>query len=178
MAEEDKDSQREILTAAKVDKDEEKGKEESKDKAGEPGGRDQPAPGYGQYPPPPGAYPPPPPREPMMTAERLHRFMAIGILIGILILFVGTLLIVSANFMDPYEETDPDDLDNALDLQRNVGTSGGLINCIGLFLMGIFIVLPLMIIRELSDKQRAMLVIILASVILGFSFLSLGFVYF
>ncbi|MCK5559524.1 MAG: hypothetical protein KAJ51_02980, partial [Thermoplasmata archaeon] len=113
-----------------------------------------------------------------MTANKLHRFMAIGILIGILILFVGTLLIVSANYMDPAEERDPDDQDDARDLQRNIATSGGLINGIGLFLLGLFIVLPLMIIRDLSDKQRAMLVIILASVILGFSFLSLGFVYF
>ena len=176
MAEEEKDSQREVLRAGKVE--EQRGKDEVKEKPGEPGGREQQGYDYGQYPPPPGAYPPPPPREPMMTAGRLHKFMAIGIIIGIIILFVGTLLIISANYMDPTDERDADDVEKASDLQRNLATTGGLINGIGLFLMGMFLVLPLMIIQDLSNKQRMMLVIILAAVIIGFSFLTLTYAYF
>jgi hypothetical protein len=157
MAEEDKDSQREVLIAGKVDKDGEKGKEESKDKADEPGGRDQPAPAYGQYPPPPGAYPPPPPREPMFTSANLAKTLGIGFLIVIILLFVGSLLSVSATFVDEYP--------------AEVRAVGVLIAAIGLFLGGIFVALPLMQIRDLSKYQKATLIILLSALIIGFGLL-------
>lgn len=157
MAEEDKDSQREVLAAGK--KEEHKAKDEEMERPGEHGERrDQQGYDYGQYPPPPGAYPPPPPAEPMMTARNMHRILAIGVLIGVIILFVGTLLIVSSAYVtDDWE------------LQNNLHTSGRLIDGIGLFLTGLLLAIPLMVIRDLTVKQRALLVIILAAVIIGFT---------
>jgi len=115
-------------------------------------------------PPPPGYGPAP---TPMFSAEKLPKLLAIFILIGIIILFIGALLTSSAGFI----KVEGDDAEDDRDLKRNLTAGGHLMGGIGLLLTGLFIVLPLMIIKDLSDNQRILLGILLMAVILGFSLL-------
>ena len=88
--------------------------------------------GYTQMPP---AYapPPPPPRKPMFTKENVPKFLAFGLLISYLLLFIGAMLTAGGSFIDPADG----------DLKRNLLASGILIDGIGLFMASIFIILPL-----------------------------------
>ena len=118
-------------------------------------------------PPPPGYGPPP---TPMFSADKLPKLLAIFLLIGIIILFIGALLTSSAGFIK-IRYDDPDDTEADQDMKRTLTASGHLMGGIGLLLTGLFIVLPLMIIKDLSDKQRILLGILIMAVILGFSLL-------
>jgi len=81
------------------------------------------------------------------------------------------MIFVAAAYMDPAEEEDAEDRDKAVDLQRNLFTSSRLVGAIGLFLIGIFTVLPLMLIKDLTTTQRIMLIGVIAAIIIGFTLL-------
>jgi hypothetical protein len=119
---------------------------------------------YGNYP--PGQ--PPRPVQPMFTSEGLGRVLAIGLLIGIIILFIGAALTSGAQFIKPEDEDDQD-------LKRSLYASGTLVGSIGLLLMGIFIVLPMMVIKDLTDAQKTLLIIVSTGIIIGFGLLISSF---
>ena len=92
--------------------------------------------------------------------------MALGILIGIILLFIGGLLTAGAMYMKPKDE-------GGIDTQRILFASGVMIDSVGLFLMAIFLVMPLLIVKDLTDKQRTLLIILIAAVIIGFVLLTI-----
>jgi hypothetical protein len=158
MAKEDEDNSKEVLKVGKKDdsaspdpKDESQTKEKKEPEY--PQAAPAAAASYpGQY-----APPPPPPAQPMFTSANLSKMVAIGLLVGIILLFVAGLLAGGAYFAD-----------------QNFGDVVGgakILGSIGLFLAGIFIVLPLMTVRDLTEEQKLFIIIILAGIIVGFAFL-------
>jgi hypothetical protein len=168
----DEDQSKEVLSVPKKDKledrnDEERRRDEERDRDSardDRGGAPPPPPSYQQ-----GYYPPPKP--PLFTPEGLPKIVAIGILLGIILLFVGSMLYVSAYYMDPSEEDDAEKRDDAVDFQRTLLASSVLMNAIGLLLAGIFVILPLMLIKNLKTNQRLMLIALIAAIIIGFAFI-------
>ena len=172
----EEDESKEILSVPKKDKPDDINAEESKkneDKSQDTAHDDR---GDGSPPPPPASsYPPqqgyyqPPPKPPMFTPEGFPRILAFGLLIGIILLFVGSMIFVSAAYMDPDEEDNADKRDDAYDFQRNLYASSRLFGAIGLLLTGIFVILPLVLIKGLSTNQRFMLIVIISAIIIGFT---------
>lgn len=166
MSKQEDDSPKDVIKPGKKDEEASPDKEREEKKDREDRGYPTAPPAYpaqSNY------YPPPPPAKPMFTPEGMPKILAIGILIGIILLFVGSMIFVAASYMDPSEEEDAEDRDDAYDLQRNLYTSSRLVGAIGLFLTGIFTVLPLMLIKDLSTTQRIMLIGIIAAIIIGFT---------
>ncbi|MCK5561182.1 MAG: hypothetical protein KAJ51_11330 [Thermoplasmata archaeon] len=122
-------------------------------------------PGYG----PPPAYGPPP--EPFFRANNLQKILAIGLLLGIIILLVGAILSASSGFIK-FDEKDLKDAQDDKDLARSLGAAGQLVGAIGLFIIALFVILPLLLIHDLSDKQRKMLILLMMAIIIGFAFLT------
>ena len=152
----------------KVEEEEEAKKISSADEPEKKPPKPRPAPPPDDYyrqdaAPPPGGYGPPP--TPMFTAEKLPKLLAIFMLIGIIILFVGALLTSTAGFI----KIEGDDAEDDADLKRNLTSAGHLMGGIALFLMGLFVVIPLMVIKDLSDRQKLLIGIFLMAIILGFS---------
>jgi hypothetical protein len=110
---------------------------------------------------PPQQYPP----QPMFTKENVPRLMALGLFIGIILLFIGSMLTAGAIMMEP-DAKDPGET------KRTLLGAGVLIDGIGLFIMSIFIVLPLLIVRDLDEKQRTLIIILTAAIIIGFALLT------
>lgn len=127
---------------------------------------EQPPPGYG----PPPAYGPPP--EPFFRANNLQKILAFGLLFGIIILLVGAILSASSGFISVDPEDDLDDQKDDQDLIGNLAASGQLVGAIGLFIIALFVILPLLQINDLSDKQRKLLMLLMMAVIIGFAFLT------
>jgi hypothetical protein len=123
---------------------------------------EQPPPGYG----PPPAYGPPP--EPFFRASNLQRILAIGLLLGVIILLLGAILSASSGLIK-FDDKDPED---DQDLARSLSASGQLVGAFGLFIIAIFVILPMMLIHDLSDKQRKMLILLMMAIIIGFAFLT------
>lgn len=121
-----------------------------------------PPPGYGPGP----AYGPPP--EPFFRANNLQKILAIGLLLGIIVLLIGAMLTASADFI----KIDAKDPEDDLDLQRNLDASGHLLGGIGLFLTALFVLLPLLLIHDLSEKQQKLLMLLMMAIIIGFAFLA------
>ena len=109
---------------------------------------------------------PPPPSKPLFSSENIYKLMALGLLIGIILLFIGGMLTAGAMYMKPKDE-------GGFDTQRVLYASGVLIDSIGLFLMAIFLVIPLLIVKDLNDKQRTLIIILAAAVIVGFVLLTI-----
>lgn len=173
MAKDDEESSKDVLTAGKKEDDERKERDKEDRKERELDDRDRDRGPAQSYPSQQGYYPPPPPRQPMFTPQGMPKIVAIGILIGLILLFVGSMISVGAGFMDPSEEDDAEKQDDQRDLQRNLVNTSRLVNAIGLFLAGLFVILPLMLIKDLSTNQRIMLVILLVAIIVGFTLTSL-----
>ncbi len=108
-----------------------------------------------------------PPQQPMFTADKIPKFIAIGILIGILLLFIGALLSSTAISV----KVEGQDSEDEEDLQRNLRAGGHFMGSIGMFLIGLFVVLPLLLAKDLSDRQKQLMGILLLAVIIGFSLL-------
>ncbi len=119
----------------------------------------------------PPSYPPqyPPPR-PFFSADNINKFVGLGLLMGIILLFIGTMMNGSASLVK-LEGLSGDDYEDARDLQRNLYGGGIIIDGIGLFIISFFILLPLLLIRDLGDKQRYILILIAAAVIVGYTIL-------
>ncbi len=108
------------------------------------------------------------PRKALFTTENIPSFMGLGLLIGIILLFVGTMITAGGMYVD-VESLDSDDAD----LKRNLLASGVLIDGIGLFLAAIFIVLPLLLVKNIGDKQKTFMILLLGAIIIGFSLLAI-----
>ncbi len=121
-----------------------------------------------EYPPPPGyaqqGYGPAP--EPFFRASNLQKILAMFLLLGVIVLLVGAILTAASDF------TEVDDSDSE-DLARNLDAAGHLVGAIGLFLIALLAVfLPMLLITDLSDKQKTLLMYIMVAVIIGFAFMA------
>ena len=67
----------------------------------------------------------------MFTADKVPKFIAIGVLIGIILLFVGALLSSTAITVEIKDDDD-------VDLVRNLLAGAHFMGSIGMFLIGIF----------------------------------------
>ncbi len=108
---------------------------------------------------------PQPTRKQLFTTENTPSFMGLGLLIGIILLFIGTMFTAVGMFVE-VESSDDEDL------QRNLLASGVLIDGIGLFLAAIFIVLPLLLVKNIGDKQKTFMILLLGAIIIGFALLA------
>jgi hypothetical protein len=127
----------------------------------------QQAPGYNQPPPPPGQpYPMPPgyPPAPFFTAANLNKFISIGVLICVIMLFVGNMINASAYYMDL------DDSDD-YEAQRNRMGAAIAVGGIGLFILGLFAAIAFLQIRDLTDHQKLVLGIIVMGTIFALAIL-------
>jgi hypothetical protein len=152
-----KETKREDKKEGKLDKDQ--------DRAREPDDQyERGPPEYYQLPP----YPPhspypgyyPPPRKQMFSSKDLTKELSTGLLIGIIILFAGAILRACAN-------TTIVEYDYVKYLQ--IGSQ--IVGAAGLFIMGLFVVLPIMNVKDLSDTQKLPLFILLGAIIIGFALL-------
>jgi len=123
-----------------------------------------------EYPPPPGyaqqGYGPP---QPFFRADNLQRILAMFLLLGVIVLLVGAILVSASDFVK-IDDKDPED---DYDLQRNLDAAGHLVGAIGLFLIALLAVfLPMLLIPDLSDRQKTLLMYIMVAVIIGFAFMA------
>ena len=182
MTKEDKDKAPEVLTIRKKDdledlddeldeqskrKDEkdEKRKKDKDEKEEKDADSEMPPPPP-PPPPPPGGYPPqggygslpPPKHSSSMTSSRdLHKFLSIGLLIGIIILFAGAILSGLGSF----------DWDDSF-INSTLWAVGKIVGGVGLFLTALFVIIPLMTVNDLTDYQRGFIIILMAAIIIGF----------
>ena len=179
MTKEDKDKAPEVLTIRKKDEledlddeqddrrisKEEKRKKAKDDEQASDADSSMPPPPP-PPPPPPGGYPaqggygslPPPKHSSSMTSSRdLHKFLSIGLLIGIMILFAGAILSGIGSF----------DWEDA-SISYTLWAVGKIVGGVGLFLTALFVIIPLMTVDDLSDYQRGFIIILMAAIIIGF----------
>jgi hypothetical protein len=157
--EEDEDGSKEVLKVGRKTDDEDDWESESK-KSEKTKKEEISHPPPAPVAQPVGSYPPPPPAQPakpLFTSENLERMLGIAALIGVIMLFVGALLAGGANFADRY--------------QSEVYGGGKLIAGIGLFIAGLFVILPIMTVRDLSKQQKYLLFILTAAIIIAFALL-------
>lgn len=164
MTDDDEERKGEVLTVGKKNKEEslDKGKEGKKEpeESGDVTPRAQPAQPAQSYPP-QGYYPPP---QPLFTSGSLQRLLAVGILICVIMLFVGSMLTAGGMYVKTEDS-------GARDLKRNLAASGVLLGAIGLFLLGLFATLAFMQIHDLSDQQKQGILILMAAIFIGFAML-------
>jgi hypothetical protein len=142
--------------------DEEKNDEEKEKKEKPPEAK--PISKQPDYPPPPG-YGYGPQADPFFSAKNLHKILAIGLLIGIICLFIGAMAAAGGKFIKVEKEDDAD-------LQRNLSAVGHLMGGVGLFLVALFVLLPFLMIKDLSDKQKNMLILLFIAILIGFTILA------
>jgi hypothetical protein len=126
----------------------------------------QPAPGYNQPPPPGQPYPMPPgyPPAPFFTAVNLNKFIAIGVLICVIMLFVGAMINTSAHYMD----RDDDDVYEKMDNRYGAAIA---VASIGPLILGLFATIAYLQIRDLTEHQKLFLGIIVMGTIFALAIL-------
>jgi cytochrome bd-type quinol oxidase subunit 1 len=75
------------------------------------------------------------------------------------------MLATGAKYIEVEKEDDAD-------FQRNLSASGHLMAGVGLFIVALFVLLPFLMIRDLSEKQKNMLVLLLIAILIGFTVLA------
>jgi hypothetical protein len=113
-----------------------------------------------------GSQPQYPPPQPMFTPQNVPKLMALGLLLGIILLFIGSMLTAGGHYVKLEDEDD-------YDLQRNMLASGNLVAGIGLFIGALFFIIPLLMIRDIEEKHKTLLVLLLAAIIVGFALLQI-----
>jgi hypothetical protein len=163
ISKDDEDSDKASTVKSAKPVDDEKVKE--KDDKSTPEYRDSrfygPPPQQAQYPP---SYPP---QAPLFSQQNVYKLLSLGILIGIILLFIGSLMNGAGTLVEPDSESNQD-------TKRNLHGWATIVDGIGLFIISIFILLPLLLIRDLENKQRTILIILIAAIIIGYTFIMSG----
>jgi hypothetical protein len=121
-----------------------------------------------QYPP---QYPPP---QPMFSKENVTKLITLGLMIGIICLFIASLLAAGGKLTDmTYDFDEQDKYQDAIDFQNTMYGSAVLMAGIGLFLISIFLMLPLLVIKDLDDKHKKLIIFLIGAVIIGFALLAI-----
>jgi hypothetical protein len=160
-----------VAKAAKPTDDEDKDKDRGSRKEREQQDNRYYGPPQSQYPP---QYPPP---QPLFSKDNVTKMMTLGLIIGIICLFIASMLVAGGKLTDvTYDFDDQDDRDkynDAIDFQNTMFGAAILMAGIGLFLISIFLMLPLLLIRDLDDKQKKFIIFLIGAVIIGFALLAI-----
>ncbi|MHA2431415.1 MAG: hypothetical protein ACXACC_10365 [Promethearchaeota archaeon] len=105
-----------------------------------------------------------PPSQPFFSSRNLPKIIGIGVIVCIIMLFVGTLLTAGAYYIDVEDADD-------IDFQRSILATTVLVGGIGLFVLGLITTAAFIQIHDLSERQRIVLGMILVGTIFAFAIL-------
>jgi uncharacterized membrane protein len=110
----------------------------------------------------------------MFSKENVTKLITLGLMIGIICLFIASLLAAGGKLTDmTYDFDEQDKYQDAIDFQNTMYGSAVLMAGIGLFLISIFLMLPLLVIKDLDDKHKKLIIFLIGAVIIGFALLAI-----
>ncbi|MFO8110725.1 MAG: hypothetical protein R6U17_09465 [Thermoplasmata archaeon] len=105
-----------------------------------------------------------PPSTPMFSAEGIQKTLGMMLLIGVVIILVGSILVAASGYIER-------DSVGSMNLARNLNATGILLGAVGLSLPAMISSFAIFSIKDLSEKQIQMLVFVIGASLVGFAVL-------
>ncbi len=117
-----------------------------------------------QQPPQPSHQRQPPRRQQTFSPERLNKTLGMALVIGVILLFIGAILVSSSGFIETKDQDD-------WNLKRNLNAVATLLSSIGLLAIGGAAAWAFYQADQLAEKQKMFLILLVVGTIVGFAIL-------